>query len=109
MLVQIHTSEAEGSDADVCTPRSVTGQGIHTDGKEPLCTPRILQEGDVSFFKDNELFHYVSPAGPEDPSEDMARTMLLIHYPAEEVLVGGISPKNDLGTRAAGVKLRLGK
>jgi len=112
---------------------SITGQGIHTDGHEkamlacvrrknvagamnqyyddldgehPLCEPRILEEGDVSFFQDNELYHYVSPAGPATKTDDMARTMLLMHYPAEESLIGASSTKNNLGSRKSVVKLR---
>lgn len=134
MLIQIQTSEVDRSEeGEFRRQLSITGQGIHTDGhekamlvcirrknvtgamnqyyadlngKQPLCEPRILQEGDASFFTDNELYHYVSPAGPADPTEDMARTMLLMHYPAEEVLVGAPSSRNNQGARASNVKLR---
>ena len=139
MLIQIQTSEVDRSEEGCQDPnpkerrRSITGQGIHTDGhekamlacvrrknvtgaenqyfadldgKQPLCQPRVLQEGDISFFTDNALYHYVSPAGPAVPTEDMARTMLLMHYPAEDVLVGAANPNNDGGTRKSDVKLR---
>merc|ERR1711865_429806 len=134
MLIQIQTSEVDRSEeGEVRRRLSITGQGIHTDGhekamlacvrrknvkgaenryfadlegKQPLCEPRVLEEGDISFFTDNELYHYVSPAGPADPTENMARTMLLMHYPAEDVLVGCSSPKNKGGTRKSDVKLR---
>lgn len=134
MLIQIQTSEVDGNEeGEFRRQTSITGQGIHTDGhekamlacvrrtnvmgaenryfadldgKQPLCEPRVLQEGDISFFTDNELYHYVSPAGPADPTENMARTMLLMHYPAEDVLVGVSSPKNNGGTRKSHIKLR---
>jgi len=134
MLIQIQTSEVDKTEeGEVRRQLSITGQGIHTDGhekamlmclrrknvtgamnqyygdldgKQPLCEPRVLEEGDASFFTDNELYHYVSPAGPADPTEEMARTMLLMHYPAEDVLVGASSPKNNGGTRESKVKLR---
>merc|ERR1719272_2498070 len=132
MLIQVQTSEVDRSD-ELRRQLSITGQGIHTDGhekamlacirrknvtgaenryfadldgKQPLCEPRVLQEGDISFFTDNELYHYVSPAGPADPTENMARTMLLMHYPAEEVLVGTSNPLNRQGSRISEVKLR---
>jgi len=134
MLIQIQTSEVDRSEeGEVRRRLSITGQGIHTDGhekamlacvrrknvkgaenryfadldgKQPLCEPRVLQEGDISFFTDNELYHYVSSAGPAVPTEDMARTMLLMHYPAEDVLVGTSSPNNNGGTRPSETKLR---
>lgn len=134
MLIQIQTSEVDKSEeGEVRRRLSITGQGIHADGhekamlacvrrnnvtgaenqyfadldgKHPLCQPRVLQEGDISFFTDNELYHYVSSAGPEDPTVDMARTMLLMHYPAEDVLVGAANPNNDGGTRKSEIKLR---
>lgn len=134
MLIQIQTSEVDRSEeGEFRRQLSITGQGIHTDGhekamlvcvrrqnvmgamnqyyedldgKQPLCEPCVLQEGDASFFTDNELYHYVSPAGPAVPTEDMARTMVLMHYPAEEALTGTASPKNTRGTRRSLIKLR---
>merc|ERR1712086_1188006 len=145
-IMQIQTSECDKSEetftqveeevTQKSRRRSITGQGIHTDGHEkamlacirrnnvtgaenqyfadldgnqPLCQPRILQEGDISFFTDNELYHYVSSAGPAVPTEDMARTMLLMHYPAEDVLVGVANPNNNGGTRKSDIKLRESK
>jgi len=134
MLLQIQTSEVDRcEEGEMRRQQSITGQGIHTDGhekamllciqrknvtgamnqyyadldgKQPLCQPCVLEEGDASFFKDNELYHYVSPAGPAEPTKDMARTMLLMHYPAEDVLVGESSPKNKRGSRRSFIKLR---
>jgi len=129
MLLQFNMSIMPASDpgkTDVDRLGSIVGQGIHTDGceeamllctrrsnvegamnqyfgdlygKEPLCEPRVLQEGDLTFFKDNELFHYVTSAGPCDPERDGIRTVLLLHHPADHILTGDANPSNILGTR----------
>mmetsp|Transcript_34291 Transcript_34291/g.67418 ORF Transcript_34291/g.67418 Transcript_34291/m.67418 type:complete len:290 (-) Transcript_34291:194-1063(-) len=105
---------------------SITGQGIHTDGsdralllcinrentngaanqfhgsldgEDPLCEPRVLQPGEGVFFKDNELFHYVTPGVQSFPEVDLKRTLILMHWPAEHHLVGGNNPNNRLGVR----------
>jgi hypothetical protein len=115
---------------------SVTGQGIHTDGADracilclhrgsniegslnqyhlkldgsmPLCEPTLLETGDISFFKDNEIFHYVTPGGCSNTGmpEDCTRTVLIIHSPAEQYLSGRPNLGNSLSTRPSSVKLR---
>jgi len=115
---------------------SVTGQGIHTDGatyaaiaclqrdanikgclnqyhqnldgSQPLCEPIALEQGDVTFFKDNEIFHYVSPGSCPDEGNDLSRcsrTVLLLHD-ADHYLSGRKNDSNNLGSNASGTKLR---
>ena len=112
---------------------TVTGQGIHTDGHDRamlVCIDRqnvsggsnylyedingdqnvmpgtVLEKGDSLFFKDNQIYHYVSKAEPKDCSRDMTRTMLIAHYPANYFLFGKENPRNQLLRGEAIHKLR---
>ena len=114
----------------------ITGQGIHTDGHDRamlVCIDRknvsggsnclyediegvkkimpqtVLEKGDALFFKDNEIYHYVSDAKPLDCSKDMSRTMIIAHYPANYFLFGKENPQNQLLRGEADHKLRLKK
>lgn len=120
-------------EARLVRKQSVAGQGIHTDGQnraglvcirrrnvtgadnqfharvdgtEPISEPITLSEGDCVFFKDNEIYHHVTPAAPEDGRKDTERLMLLMHWPADAQLVGNTNPENILSVREADVKLR---
>eukprot|EP00984_Skeletonema_dohrnii_P004998 scaffold1769_cov132-Skeletonema_dohrnii-CCMP3373.AAC.15 len=133
MLVQIQSSIIEPSTSLSSSRTSVTGQGIHTDGHsqailvclerknvsgaensffkdlngtEQIGKGKILNEGDAVLFRDNELYHYVSPALPKDTSKLMRRSVMLVHSPADNVLDGTISKENSLGRRESFVKLR---
>jgi len=134
LLVQIQTSHFQKNGRR----GSVTGQGIHTDGSDramlvclhrgcnvtgalnqfhgaldgsqPLCEPTELKPGGAVMFKDNELYHYVSPGKAAHAAEslrtDAQRTVLLVHSPAEMFMQGLPNTSNDLGTKAGKVKLR---
>jgi hypothetical protein len=129
----IHQAEASGPKSPLKKASSITGQGIHTDGHERamivclersnvkgalnsffadlggktrLSEEKSLQEGQAVFFKDNSLFHYVSPATHEVPELPLDRTVMLMHYPAEDVLTGEKRSANNLGTRKSELKLR---
>lgn len=119
---------------------SVTGQGIHTDGadravivglhrgsnvvgacnqfhaeldgSQPLCEPIALGDGECIFFKDNQIYHYVSPATVESndghPScPKCSRTILIMHAPAEMFLDGTVNEANKLGAKDSPRQLRL--
>ena len=66
----------------------------------------VLEKGDSLFFKDNQIYHYVSKAEPKDCSKDMTRTMLIAHYPANYFLFGKENPRNQLLRGEAIHKLR---
>jgi len=132
LLVQMQTSTLSPSSRR----QSLTGQGIHTDGhdramlmcmhrgsqcrgalnqfhkeldgSQPLCTPALLEPGDAVMFKDNELYHYVTPGWAmtalDDEETDTRRTMLLIHSPVD--FEGEVNKTNSLKSTATGVKLR---
>lgn len=133
MLVQIQSSIIEPSTYLSSSRTSVTGQGIHTDGAsqailvclerknvsgaensffkdlngtEQIGKGKVLKEGDAVLFRDNELYHYVSPALPKDTSKLMRRSIMLIHSPADMFLNGTTSKENSGGTRESFVKLR---
>jgi hypothetical protein len=136
MLVQIQSSIIEPSTSPSSMKSkkmSVTGQGIHTDGasqamlvclkrknvfgaensffkdldgKEQIGKGEVLHEGDSVLFRDNLLYHYVSPALQKDTSKVMQRSIMLIHSPADFVLDGTLSKENNGGTRISSVQLR---
>jgi len=137
LFVQIQTSLLEENSRR----QSITGQGIHTDGhdramllcmhrgshvrgalnqfhqqldgSEPLCDPVLLEAGDAVMFKDNEIYHYVTPgkgiSALDAGDSDTRRTMLLIHSPAECNLDGGMSQTNSLRTSKKRITLRDSK
>eukprot|EP00976_Prorocentrum_cordatum_P095652 1190260-Prorocentrum_minimum.AAC.1 len=89
ILAQIQRSVFSPQKPGLTRQQSTTGQGIHTDGlnhamivnlqrgrhirgalnqfhgkldgTEPLCEPTVLGEGVACAFKDNTIFHYVTP------------------------------------------------
>lgn len=114
---------------------SITGQGIHTDGcdvcalaclnreningaknsiyhdlagKETYLEPFVLQEGKVLHWKDNKIFHYVSPASLVNEEKEGMRTIVLMSYPIIFMVDGVPNPNNTLGrnVQAAGRQLR---
>eukprot|EP00927_Polykrikos_kofoidii_P049676 TRINITY_DN43703_c0_g1_i1.p1 TRINITY_DN43703_c0_g1~~TRINITY_DN43703_c0_g1_i1.p1 ORF type:complete len:335 (+),score=23.33 TRINITY_DN43703_c0_g1_i1:134-1138(+) len=164
ILAQIQTSWIpEKQSASHESFASITGQGIHTDGADracivclhrgariegagnqfhaaldgsaPLCEPLILENGDACYFKDNEIYHYVTRGtvkrsgcssveknqiagsdaddgsisfGESSNAHDRARTILIMHAPAELYMIGTGNHRNTLGTRVSVVKLRSG-
>uniref|UniRef100_A0A7S4MB09 2OG-Fe dioxygenase family protein n=1 Tax=Odontella aurita TaxID=265563 RepID=A0A7S4MB09_9STRA len=137
ILLQIQTSIVKTQHK--MRRESVTGQGIHTDGadhallvclhrgsgvegamnqfhanldgSEPLCEPKILEQGTAAFFKDNELYHHVSPiclneAMSSSEKDGNTRTILLLHSPAEIYMQGFSNKLNLLTRRDSAVKLR---
>ena len=112
---------------------SVTGQGIHTDGAshamlyciertnvlgatnsfykdlqgtEQLGESVVLDEGDVVYFQDDSVYHYVSPAFCKDKVKPMRRSMMLIHSPADIYFSGSRNKENSGGTRKSFRRLR---
>eukprot|EP00415_Alexandrium_ostenfeldii_P000912 UN0912 len=116
---------------------SITGQGIHSDGSdravivglrrganvgasnqfhakldgsEPLCEPISLGDGECIFFKDNTVFHYVTPGATKSECssgcDEGARTILLMHAPAEMYLSGQTNRNGKEGVKASSVQLR---
>jgi hypothetical protein len=104
---------------------SVTGQGIHSDGAchgmllclertnvlgaenmffedlsgdRRLGNPTVLEAGDLVYFCDDKIYHYVSPAQRADSSAPMRRSMMLIHSPAHMFLTGERNENNSLRT-----------
>ena len=114
----------------------MTGQGIHTDGAdramlvclhrgdklegaenvfhasldgtEPLCEELPLQNREGLYFKDNSLYHTVTRAavGKYQNLEQVSRTMMIVHAPAEIYMQGLPNPNNTLGANESDVKLR---
>ena len=114
----------------------MTGQGIHTDGAdramlvclhrgdklegaenvfhasldgmEPLCEELPLQNREGLYFKDNSLYHTVTRAqvGKYQNLEQVSRTMMIMHAPAEIYMQGLPNPNNTLGANESDVKLR---
>jgi len=139
LLIQIQTTYLNPRKG---SKQSITGQGIHTDGTErvgmvclhrgsavrgaanqfhksldgtePLCNPFVLNPGDAVFFKDDELYHCVSPgscSSIEDDAEEhnpaCARTILLIASPAEDQMIGKLTKTtNRLSRRPSAISLR---
>jgi len=127
ILVQIQTSTVTGHWGEK-RRASVTGQGIHTDGHEvaeivclqrdgvegaknrffgdlqglkPLCDETVLAERDAAYFIDNMLYHYVSRAWkPDEAKHDGKRSVMILHYPADQALFGAANPHNTLGARS---------
>jgi len=155
ILVQIQTSFMR----ELNRTESITGQGIHTDGADracivclhrgsgifgpanqfhakldgskPLTEPKILEHGEACFFKDNEVYHYVTPGGckkgadasaasapaPSSETQEASvagatagavnqRTIMIMHAPAEIYMMGIENKNNTLGSRVSSVKLR---
>lgn len=121
ILVQIQRTEVSPNSQR----NSVTGQGIHTDGaaraavacleregvegaennfhaaldsSQALCAPTVLDPGDVAIFKDNALYHYVSPAYVATKGVKGFRTTLIFHAPADHYLTGAVYENNNLGS-----------
>mmetsp|Transcript_27736 Transcript_27736/g.34292 ORF Transcript_27736/g.34292 Transcript_27736/m.34292 type:complete len:320 (-) Transcript_27736:29-988(-) len=113
--------------------QSVTGQGVHTDGAneaalfciertnvdgaknsffkdlegaDELVTDRILEEGELVFFRDDQIFHHVSPASQKDTRAEMRRSILLIHSPADHFMTGIRNDANNRGSVVSSIKLR---
>lgn len=137
VLLQLQTSHI-GKDMDC-----LTGQGIHTDGHDSamvaclqvdkgvkgarsaifsdsdgqnmILGPIALKEGQVMFFNDNKVYHYVEPAWDAQEmknknivddkhisiSETKKRTVVLAHYPAYFSPTGERNPNNILSSSVA--------
>lgn len=135
ILIQIQTSYFDKKEY-AKTRASVTGQGIHTDGAdramlvclhrgdklegaenlfhasldgtEPLCEELPLQNREGLYFKDNSIYHTVTRAqvGKYQNLEQVSRTMMIMHAPAEIYMQGLPNPNNTLGANESDVKLR---
>lgn len=135
ILIQIQTSYFDKKEY-AKTRASVTGQGIHTDGAdramlvclhrgdklegaenvfhasldgtEPLCEELPLQNREGLYFKDNSLYHTVTrvQVGKYQNLEQVSRTMMIMHAPAEIYMQGLPNPNNTLGANESDVKLR---
>lgn len=119
ILVQVQSSNISPEDAGKC----LTGQGIHSDGADramlvcmerdnvtdaqssvyedaegerPIINRVVLEEGQVLFWKDNEIYHYVEPAGLDDPERSGRRTVMIAHYPAMHYITGKPNENNTL-------------
>ena len=130
ILVQVQSSEIRADDPH----RSLTGQGIHTDGHDramllcldrhnivgaenaihenlsgsrPVIEPFVLQPGEMLVWKDNEVFHDVTAADPIDPDQPAWRTVMLAHHPAAHSLTGAPNENNTLGTALVAPERRL--
>eukprot|EP00959_Pyramimonas_sp_CCMP1952_P305505 6392841-Pyramimonas_sp.AAC.1 len=139
ILAQIQRSVFSPQKPGLTRQQSTTGQGIHTDGlnhamivnlqrgrhirgalnqfhgkldgTEPLCEPTVLGEGVACAFKDNTIFHYVTPGYVSEDGgavEDRSRVVMLFHYPGHIVLDGSFNADNAQGTRKSEVQLRNG-
>ena len=105
---------------------SVTGQGIHTDGQtggmimvlerkniagavnkfhhdlesnvesESCFFEKIINPGEIIYYKDNSIYHSVTEAYPEDSKKRSFRTVMLIHYPGSVLITGNKNPENTL-------------
>lgn len=118
-LVQVQTSVIGEDDEGKC----LTGQGIHSDGadvamlavlrreniagarsavfadpagRHTLFGPQPLQAGQVMYWQDNAVYHYVEPARRLDKSRNGYRTVLIAHYPATHYISGEGNPNNTL-------------
>jgi len=76
-------------------------------GKDRICNPTVLEESNSVVFKDDEIFHYISSAEPEDPSQKMERTIIIINADAGSQLTGKANHKNNKGTLKSENPLRL--
>ena len=130
ILVQVQESHIERHDESRC----LTGQGIHSDGadkaiivclkrdniegaenaifqdldgRHPIISPHVLDEGDALVWEDNKSFHHVSSASVSDLGENGKRTILIAHYPAIHYLDGSYNPNNTLGSNVVEVSQRL--
>lgn len=119
VLVQVQSSVVSPDDEGQC----LTGQGIHSDGadramlaclkrenvfgarnavffdslgKQMVVPPTTLEEGEVLFWEDNAVYHYVEPAQLLDDSHSGERTVLIAHYPAEHYISGHSNLNNKL-------------
>lgn len=118
-LVQVQTSVIRKQDEGKC----LTGQGIHSDGADvamlavlrrqnvagarsavfgdpwgcqTLFGPQPLRAGEVMFWQDNAVYHYVEPARLLDQAEGGLRTVLIAHYPARHYITGEKNRSNNL-------------
>lgn len=119
ILVQVQSNNITPEEEGKC----LTGQGIHsdgadramlvclerenvvgahssvfedTDGRRPIIDRVVLEEGNVMFWKDNEIYHYVEPARLENAEYDGTRTVMIAHYPAMHYITGNSNPSNTL-------------
>ena len=76
-------------------------------GNDRNCNPTVLEESNSVVFKDDEIFHYISSAEPEDPSQKMERTIIIINADAGSQLTGKANQKNNKGTLKSDSPLRL--
>jgi len=119
VLVQVQATNLTPHNQGKC----LTGQGIHSDGADcamlaclrrenvsgarsavfrdadgddSVVSPHVLEEGEVLFWRDNEVYHYVEPARLVDDECDGTRAVLIAHYPAMHYITGGQNMKNTL-------------
>ena len=110
----IHTDGADRAML-VCLHRGELIEGAENvfhdslDGTEELCEGMPLQNREGVYFKDNSLYHHVTRAGVRGKPKNrdqVSRTMMIMHAPAEIYLQGLPNPNNTLGTNDSFVKLR---
>eukprot|EP00438_Fugacium_kawagutii_P007347 Skav219314 [mRNA] locus=scaffold1152:138619:139616:- [translate_table: standard] len=136
ILIQIQTNIFDQAEYKRKNRASVTGQGIHTDGadramlvdlhrgkklegadnvfegsldgSDPLSDEMTLQAREGLYFKDSRLYHHVTRAmvGDYQNLDQISRTMMIMHAPAEIYMQGLSNPNNNLGANEADVKLR---
>lgn len=56
----------------------------------------MLKEGEVMFWNDNEVYHYVEPVRLDDTNKGGQRTVLIAHYPAMHYITGKPNPNSTL-------------
>lgn len=119
ILVQVQTNTISPIDQGKC----LTGQGIHSDGADcamlvclqrdniqcarssvycdadgdiPVIHPKVLEAGQIMFWKDNQVYHYVEPAVLDNTTKGGSRTVLIAHYPVMYTIQGGTNENNTL-------------
>ena len=103
LYLGIHTDGVDRA-ALVCLKReNINGceNSIHYDlaGNKNVLDPFVLEEGNVLYWKDNKVYHYVNPASLINTDKEGIRTMILLHYPAIFVVTGETNTNNTLGRK----------
>lgn len=110
----IHTDGADRA-MIVCLHRGGKLEGAENlfhgslDGMDPLGDEFALHNREGLYFKDNSVYHQVTRAvvvgKPQNP-EEISRTVMIMHAPAEIFMQGLPNPNNTLGSNEAETKLR---
>ena len=110
----IHTDGADRA-MIVCLHRGELLEGCENvfhgslNGMEELSDEIPLKDREGLFFKDNSLYHTVTRAGIRGKHknlEQISRTSMIMHAPAEIYMQGLSNPNNNLGANEAEVQLR---